>query len=349
MNIQTVTFNNTSFVSVIGPGELELKYLRNNFGFDPLNLEDYINKTQVPKIEVYKNYSLVVLDFPFLNVPRPNGNNANKKDQEKPASITLESLLNIRQATFSSVPFPQFYSHEKKRKILASQVYFFIGKDHVVILHEGVLPPINDIFSACQKTLKNRNEYMGQGPVFLAYRIIDALVDTCFSVMNELASTIDKIDRGLESRKSQDTIEDISVTRRNIVVFQTMIKPIIPLFRQLEEGKYKELNGSMQPFWSNVLDHIQKIWDRLEDTRELIEGISTSTESLLTLKTNEIIKVLTIFSAIILPLNLLASIYGMNIEGLPFANEPFSFVILNTSMLTIGAVMLLLFRIKRWF
>lgn len=344
MNIQTVTFKDNSFINVTNPGELEIKYLVKNFGFSSLHLEDYINKTQVPKIESMKDYSLLVLDFPYFN---PNG--IVKKNEEK--SSSFGSILNIPQTTLSSVPFPhfpQFQPPEKRRRIISSQVDFFVGENYVVVLHDDSLLAINDIFSICQKTLRNRNEYMGEGSVFLAYRIIDALVDTCFPVVNELSSMIDKIDRELEKKQSQQTLEDISITRRNLVVFHTIIKPIIPLFGQLEEGRYKELNGSMQPFWGNISDHLQKIWDRIEDSRELIEGISESNESLLTSQTNSIVKVLTIYSAIILPLNLFASIYGMNIQ-LPFANDPRIFDLLMLFMLFTGVFMLFVFKLKRWF
>lgn len=344
MNVQIVKYKDTSFINVTSPGSLELKYLKNNFGFDVLHLEDYVNKTQVPKIELTKNYSLLVLDFPFF---QQNGNQQAAKNDLKEGKPLIENILSIPQA-HHLVHLPQFTS-EKKRRILNSQVDLFIGKDYLVVLHDGVLTPVNDIFSLCQKTLRNRHEYMGEEPVYLAYRIIDVLVDSCFPVMNELSSTIDKIDKAIGAYQSQSTLEDVSITRRNIVVFQTMIKPIIPLFRELEEGRYRELNGTMQPFWGNILDHLQKIWDRLEDSRELIEGISTSNESLLTSKTNEIVMILTIFSAIILPLNLFASIYGMNIQGLPFASENFAFGLLFIFMFAITIGMLFVFKYKRWF
>ena len=190
---------------------------------------------------------------------------------------------------------------------------------------------------------------MGQGSVFLAYKIIDALVDACFPVINELIVMIEKIDQELESKKTQAALEEISVTRRNIVFFQTMIKPILPLFKHLEEQRYEALNGPMTSYWTNIHDHLKKIAHRLEDSRELIEGISESNESLIASKTNEIIKVLTIFSAIILPLNLVASIYGMNIVGLPLSQDPISFFLLLTFMTVMGIVMLIVFRARRWF
>lgn len=328
MNIQTVTHRNIAFLNIHNPQELEVKFLRKNYGFNPLNLEDYINKTQVPKIEIYKEYMHVVLDFPYFE------QNDHQKTTEKKSLIP-------------PIPLPHFPPTPQKRRILTGHVAFFIGKDYLVVLHDEKTPQIDDIFSLCQKALRYREDFMGEGPIFLFYRLVDILVDSSLTVVNELTSTIDFIDRALADRNSPNPLEDISITRRNIVVFQTMIKPVLPIFADLEKGNYKELNESMTPFWSNILDHLQKIWDRLEDNRELIEGISTSTESLLTAKTNETIRVLTIFSAIVLPLNLLASMYGMNID-LPFAHGPYAFFVISLLMLIVTIVMLLFFKMRDW-
>lgn len=343
MNIQTVKYNEISFLNVQKPQELEIKYLIKDFGFSHLALEDYLNRTQVPQIETYKDYALVVLDLPVID-------QAGSVQQKTPSSTPSEKKENgNNSSSLFKVPLPQFYPMPKKRLISTAHINFFVGKNYLVVLHDGKLSQIDEIFHKCQGALKTREDFIGKGPVFLLYRIIDVLVDSSLSIINEISSTIDFIDKQLAESRSPQVVEEISATRRNIVVFQTMIKPIIPLFKQLEEGKHKELNGAMQPYWSNVLDHLQKIWERLEDNRELIGGISTSYESLLTTKTNEIVMVLTIFSAIILPLNLVASIYGMNIEGLPYAIEDFSFLAIMVFMVITSIVMLLIFRSRRWF
>lgn len=335
MNIQTVSFKEISFINVTNPGKLEIKYLKNNFGFDTLHLDDYINKIQTPKVEVFKFYSLIVLDFPYFH--------QSQIKEEKQSRIG--SILDIPKST---LPIPQFSGSEKKRRILSTQVNFFIGKDYLVVLSDGSLSPINDIFSLCQKTLHHRNEFMSEGPVFLTYRIIDALVDNCFPVMNELSSTIDKIDKDLETTQYKRRIEDISITRRNIVFFQTMIKPIIPLFRHLEEGRYKELNSRMQPFWGNILDHLQKIWERLEDSRELIEGISLSNESLLSFRNNEIVKFFTIITSISFPFVIVNNLYSMNIVGLPYAQHPGIVWVLFGTILLAGIAIIFYFRSREW-
>lgn len=348
MNIQTVTHKDVSFINVTNPGQLEIKYLKNTYDFDTLHLDDYINKIQTPKIEIFKNYSLIVLDLPFFNPAfNQNGLNQNSKDQGKIVKPLLESIFSIPKA-LPSVSLSQFQSHEKKRRILSSQVDFFIGKEYLVVLHEGTFPQIADIFALCQKTLRNRDEFMSDGPVFLAYRIIDTLVDSCFPLVNEISTVIDRIDRDLESTQYKKRIEDISITRRNIVFFQTIIKSISPLLRQLEEGRHKALNGSMQPFWGNVVDHVQKIWERLDDNRELIEGLSLSNESLISFRNNEIVKFLTVITSIAFPFVIVNNLYSMNIAGLPYAQHPWIVWVLFGLIFTAGLAIIIYFKARDW-
>lgn len=326
MNVQSVNFQGLFFVNVSKPTDFEMKFLKNTYSFNPLILEDYLHKTQIPKIANYKHYDHFILRFPIFSE-------------------------NIQATSHQyGVHLPNFGNSSKprKRRLTSSYVNFFISKEYVVAIHDGTLPQIDHIFMLCQKTLHNRAEYMGKGAVFLAYKLIDALVDDCFPAVNELTSTIDRVDKELEIKQSSKTLEEISTTRRNLVVFHTMIKPILPLFKELADGKHKELNGAMQPFWRNLLDHLQKIMDRIEDNRELIEGISESNESFIATQTNLTIRVLTVITVIILPLQVLVGFFGMNVEGLPFTKGPYAFEIQLGLVFAVALPLIALFKLKRW-
>lgn len=331
MKIPTVIHNGFSFVNVHKPTSQEIKFLNETFGFSLLNLEDYLYKTQIPKIETYTDYSLVVMDIPYIQQPT-------KPKKER--------------GSFSILP-----KATRRKRISVGEVDFFIGKDYLVVLHDEKTPQIDEIFALCQQALRHRDDFMGEGPVFLFYRLVDILVDSSLSVVNELTATIDYIDRAVADRNAPNPLEDISTTRRNIVVFQTMIKPVLPIFADLEKGNYKELNGSMTPFWSNILDHLQKIWDRLEDNRELIEGISASHESLLVVRSNEAIKVLTVLFTLTIPGTLLGTFYGMNIllpggieNGAWMFLGPYTtfYIVISLTLLSM-IVMYLYFKYKDWF
>jgi magnesium transporter len=325
MNVQTVNYQGLFFLNVAKPTDFEMKFLKNTYSFNPLSLDDYLNRVQIPKVEKADKYTLMVLRFPIFS--------SNAEDTSHQYGTKIPIISN-RPAT--------------KRRLTSGYLNLFVSNDYVVVIHDGTLPQIDKIFSLCQKTLHHRTEYMGKGAVFLTYKLIDALVDDCFPVVNEITSTIDRIDRELEEKQSQKTLEDISTTRRNLVVFHTMIRPIMPLLKELKEGKYRELNGEIKPLWGNVLDHMQKIWDRVEDNAELIEGISESNESFVITETNIAIRVLTVITVIILPLQVLGGFYGMNVEGLPFTKGPFTFEIHLGMILAIVIPLVAIFRLKKW-
>jgi magnesium transporter len=332
MKIPTVTHNGLSFINLNKPTEEEVRFLNKNFGFSMLNLEDYFYKTQIPKIEIYNDYSLLVMDMPYI---------AQIEKATKGGSIIPPSLS-------SKMPFPSVSKASSKKKISVGEVDFFIGSDYVVVLHDDKTPQIDELFEMCKLTSKHREELMGKGPVFLFYKLVDVLVDSLFSYVESISSAIDSIDKQLDESSNAKIIEDISMTRRNIVVFETMLKPALPIFADLEKGKYSQLNGDMAQYWSNILDHLQKAWERLEDSRELINGIAASYESFLTVKTNEVIKILTIFTAVLLPPLTIASIYGMNVH-LPLENNLSAFLIILMIMALLTIVMIAYFRSKDWF
>lgn len=332
MNIPTVTHNGLSFINLNKPTEAEMKFLNASFGFSMLNLEDYLYKTQIPKIEIYKDYSLFVLDVPFIS----------QAERSAPVKPSTTDISNNRQF------LPNFTKSAKGKRISVGEVDFFIGKDYIVVLHDERTPMIDELFQMCKLSSKAREEIMGKGPVYLFYRIIDILVDAMFSYVEDITNTIDYIDKQLESGTSNKVIEDISMTRRNIVVFETMIKPTLAIFADLEKGKYTKLNGEMAPYWSNILDHVQKIWERLEDNKELIQGISSSHESILSNRNNELVKFLTVITSISFPFVIVNNLYSMNVEGLPFSEAPWIVPVLFLIIFAGGVTIVSYFKYRDW-
>jgi magnesium transporter len=333
MNVPTVIHNGLSFINVNKPTTEQLTFLNKNFGFSMLHLEDYLYKTQIPKIEVDEDYSLFVMDVPHIQQGKTKGA-GNRK--------AMPNILSNR------MPFPAPPRSGKRKRINIGEVDFFIGKDYLVVLHDDRTPQIDELFDMCKITSKHREDLMGKGAVYLLYRIADILVDATFGYVEDITATIDYIDRQLEETSGTALIEDISVTRRNIVVFETMIKPLLPIFGDLEKSKYPKLNGEMVDYWSNLLDHVQKIWERLEDNKELIAGIASSNESVLSNRSNELVKFLTVITSISFPFVIVNNLYSMNVKGLPYANEPWIVSVLFLAILAGGVGIIVYFKYRDW-
>lgn len=339
MNIQAVSFNDLTLLDVHDPKEAEMHQLVQEYNIQQQDLDEYSERKQIPTIEHKKHYSLIVLDFAFYEPVKEKQPNEAQSDKHKHKKhLPKPPMPNL----------PMLTKATEKRKIRTGRVNFFLGGNSLIILHDDKTPQIDDVFAGCQQTLDTREFSMTRGPLYLLQHFLDTLVQSSLSIASEIANTIDAIDKEVIENRAAKTVEDISIARRNIVVFHTMVKTNLMLFRSIEKGEHTQLeNGSLYQ-WKELTGFLQKTLDRLEDSRELLEGIARSHESLLTARTNEIMKVLTMFTAILLPLTLLASIYGMNIVGLPFAEEPYALLILLEIMIVMAASMFAIFKLKNW-
>lgn len=240
--------------------------------------------------------------------------------------------------------FPAF----EDGKMIASELNAFLGEDYLVTIHNERLDLVDNLFNKCLRSEKEAAYHLKLGPASLLYTLVDQLVDSCTPLLEKMGKNIEMIDRQLFQASAKDVVEKISLIRRNAIVFQTMIKPQLAIFGDLEKGDRKLLDHNLKIYWGMINDHLHKAWDRLEDYRELIEGLAATNESLISFRTNEIIKVLAIFSVVLLPSSLLAGIYGMNLKYMPFAKSPFAIVIIAATMLSIFTLMLAFFRKKGW-
>ncbi|MDP3974125.1 MAG: magnesium transporter CorA family protein [Candidatus Daviesbacteria bacterium] len=343
MNVRSVRHNDLTLVEIHDLKELEIKELEKNYQVSQIHIDDYIQGQQVPKIEVSKNYTLIVLDFPYLDT-------SSEEEGENLGRSEVGVRETIKKVITTPVTFPKlFFTQAEKKRIKTGHVNFFVGSDFLIVLHSIRTPQIDEIYEQCHRTLRHREEMMSSGPSYLLYRIVDVLIDSTFNIMSAITTMIDEIDINLlKEHPPVSIVEDIASTRRNIVFFKSMIEPALNIFSELSEGEQIQMGTTNGVYWKSLLGHLQKIRYRLQGSYELIEGISRSHESLLTVRTNEIVKVLTMFTAVLLPLTLLASAYGMNIVGLPHAEDPNILTKLSLIMGATAGMMILLFRFRKW-
>lgn len=247
---------------------------------------------------------------------------------------------------FFVLHFPRY--NQVSNKLESVEMDFFLTENEVIVIANNLYQPFEDIISTLAKNQKKKNQYFSKGAGILLYNLIDKIFDNVFPALDLLDSGLEGIDQAVFANKSRHVIERLSLLRRNVIVFQTIIKPEMNSFLRLEEEKHTLLTRELKTYLSNITDHLKKIWDRLEDLDELSNNLSRTFETYVTYRTNEIIKILTIFSVILMPLNLVASIYGMNLTFLPLSEHPQAIIILGIWMGNIVVLMLMFFRFKRW-
>lgn len=298
-------------------------------------------------------------NYSWLNLKNPKKDEVNHlAEKYNIHHLHLEDALNVKTQT-PGYDVHRDYIHfvfhfpalDKKRgKIFTCEMDVFLKEDFLLTITTERIPFLNRLIRRLSKE-KRRNQFLKRGPKYLLYSIIDKGIDWMFEELDLLGEELNKIDKEVFEAVSEEpsqTIRDISLLRRNLVIFQTAIKPQIVLFSNLEQGRVKRLNNDMRHYWGKATDHLKRLDERADDYRELTEGLSQNLESLLSHRTNEIIKILTVFSVIMLPLTLLSGIYGMNLIYLPLAKHPAAIFIITLFMLSLVAVMLGWFKSKKW-
>ena len=242
--------------------------------------------------------------------------------------------------------FPQI--NPQTNKIKSIEVDFFLTPNDLITIVDPDFQPMEEIIDRIAKNKNERELYFEGGTGMLLYRILDNLVDSIFPLLDRFEKTLEDIDSEVFSANPKNVTEQLSLLRRNVIFFQSLIKPEMNSFVRIETSDHPFIDEKLKTYLENITDHLKKIWDRLEDVIELSNNLSQTFESYLTFRTNETIKILTMFSVILLPLNLLTGIYGMNLSFLPLAQHPDALIFISGSMIGIIFLMLAYFKYKGW-
>ena len=247
---------------------------------------------------------------------------------------------------FLVLHFPVF---SKETRILStSQISVFIGKDYLITLHKGELKPLVKLFRDCEINEDARQEHLSQGPSYLLYRIIDRLVDYCLPILNRISASIEQTEDNIfSSRSLPREIEDISMLRREVISFRRIIWPMRAVIGVLEPKIRRFTKMDLAVYFGDTVDHLDKIWDALDEYKEVIEGLNDTHDSLATNRTNEVIRMMTIIATILLPLTVVASLYGMNVP-LPFQDSSYSLIAVFLVWIVIVSGILYFFRRNHW-
>ncbi len=247
---------------------------------------------------------------------------------------------------FIVLHFPVY--NKEARVTITSQVSIFISGNYLVTLHSGELKPLAKLFRDCYLNEEARQENLKHGSGYLLYRIVDRLVDYCFPILNKITENIERVEDDIFAGGVPGAIRELSILRRDIISFRRIIWPMRAVTRILEHKVERFFTQEdIEVYFGDVVDHLDKIWDALDECKEVIEGLNDAHDSMAANRTNEVMRVLTIIATVLLPLTVVSSIYGMNVP-LPFQESPFSFIYVLLIMLVIIGSMLFFFRRQRW-
>lgn len=241
--------------------------------------------------------------------------------------------------------FPVWDSSQRLTR--AREVDLILGRGYVVTIHDGSLKVLTTLFEMCQRDIERRQEVMGGASGRTFYVIIDTLVDYILPMLRKVDSNIRKLEESIFTTDSRQVIRDIVVHRRDIIALRRIIRQQVPILEQLEKTDHPILHEDLEEYFGDIVDHVYKARDIIDENAEIITGLSETADTLASHRINEVMRILTVISVVMLPLTLLSSIYGMNID-LPLMHDPNAFIIVSGWMVMITIFMLVYFQRRHW-
>ncbi len=176
------------------------------------------------------------------------------------------------------------------------------------------LLPVDRLFNRCAEDEEFREELFSKGSGRLLYEVLDDLFDYCFPILDKIAHKLDKIEDDIHEVRSEDLVRDISNVKQEIISYRKIIKPQRPTLRLLERSVERFLPENLELYFDDLVDASERIWDLLDNYKEVVEALEQTNETVIAHRHNDVLRVLTVFSVILLPLTLIASIFGMNVQ-----------------------------------
>jgi magnesium transporter len=225
-------------------------------------------------------------------------------------------------------------------RLLSAELDLFVGPDFLITLPDQILPPLAAMFERYREREEVREGVFSKGTGYLLYKIVDTCVDASFPMLRRMGDKLDRLEDDIFEGRSAKIVQDISNVKQEIINFRRVVRPMRAVLRDLERTKQRYLAEDLDIYFDDITDAAERIWDVLENYKEVVEALEDSNESVLSHRLNQSIRVLTAFSVAMLPLTLLASIFGMNFD-LPGDEGLTEFwVVIALMLITLGGVLL---------
>jgi magnesium transporter len=225
----------------------------------------------------------------------------------------------------------------------------FVGPGYLVTIPNQPLQPVEYLFERCRAKEEMREQLFSRGSGYLLYRLVDDSFDYCFPMLRKIGNKLDALEDDIFEGRSEEVVRDISNVKQEIINFRKVIRPQRPVLRDLEKVKQRYLAGDLdlEIYFDDIVDAHERIWDMLENYKEVVDSLAETNESVISHRVNDILRVLTSISVIVLPLTLIASIWGMN-SGVPGEQSLAAFWVIVGVMFALLVGMVAYFRRRGW-
>ena len=266
--------------------------------------------------------------------------------------LVLEDIMNTDQrpkiedfGDYIYLVLKMLYYNEKTEEVKIEQLSLVLGSHFIVSFQErrgDVFNPIRD------RIRNNRGQLRKMGADYLAYALIDSIVDNYFTILEKLGEKIEYLEDELVTNPATETLQELHKLKRHMVFLRKSVWPLREVISRLERERSPLIREDTVIYLRDVYDHTIQVIDAIETFRDILSGMLDIYLSSISNRMNEVMKVLTIIATIFIPLTLIAGVYGMNFRFMPELESQWGYPIVLLCMLVISVIMLIYFRKKKW-
>lgn len=257
----------------------------------------------------------------------------------RPKAVEYDSCL------YLAIHIP-LYDTENKTTYPA-EIDIVITNDALITAHDKEIYQLSEFFQSLKSEKKKRDLYMDHSPGRLLHFIVEMLLESCFPKLDHITEKLNTVEDEIFAGHEKEMVLEISVVKRDILNFRRTMKPQKTVFESLAYKEYRLINSELKPYFQDLIGTNIRIWNNLENAKETIESLEATNNSLLSNKLNMTMKVLTIFSAVMLPMTVYSNILAMSAD-IPFGKDPHGFWIHLVIMGILAAFTMFMFKVKKW-
>ena len=213
---------------------------------------------------------------------------------------------------FVVLQFPRF--DKEVGRLNAAELDVFVGPDYVITIPNRQIAALDYLFERCRGDDEFRDQLFGKGTGYLLYRIVDDSVDASFPMLRKIGAKLEALEDSVFEGRSNEVVRELFTAKQEVINFRTIVRPMRPALVDLERTTSRYIADDLEMYFDDINDASERVWDMLENFKEVVEALEETNESVLSHQLNNILRILTAFSVILLPLTLIASIFGMNVE-----------------------------------
>ncbi len=233
------------------------------------------------------------------------------------------------------------------QRLNAAEIDVFIGPDYLVTFPMVELLPVTRLFRRCEEDEAFREQLFAKGSGRLLYELLDDLFDYCFPILDKIGYKLDALEDDVFEGRSEEVVRDISNVKQEIISYRKIIKPERATLRLLERHVERFLPEELELYFDDIVDAAERIWDILDNYKEVVEALEDTNESVISHRQNDVLRILTVFSVVLLPLTLITGFFGMNLDFPGFGTVWAFWTVFGVMCVTLVGL-LAFFRFKRW-